>query len=286
MISTVRQPAARPPVALSPPSPGRQPAWFAWLAAILIGVAAITGCSGRNQRDNRSAADIVYEAAAKSMASGNYDNAIRLLELLEARFPFSNQSKQAQLDLIYCYFKDGQREATVDAATQFERENPTHPRVDYALYMRGRAYFSGQRSWYHRLFRIDLTERPPRDVEAAMSAFGQLVQRYPDSLYAPDARQRMIFLRNRLASYEMHVARYYASRDAWVAALNRAQFVMTQYDGSPATGEALAMMVDAYENLGMTDLAADARKVLAANYPDGIPDFARPESDKPWYRFW
>jgi outer membrane protein assembly factor BamD len=271
---TDRQPAAR----------HRTPAFL--LLALLAAAVAVTGCASRKARDTRSGADLVYEAAAKSMDSGNYTNAIRLLEILEARFPFSNQSKQAQLDLIYCYFKDGQREAAVDAATQFERENPTHPRVDYALYMRGRAYFSGQRSWYHRLFRIDLTQRPPKDVDAALSAFGQLVQRFPDSIYAADARQRMVFLRNRLAAYEMHVARYYAERRAWVAALNRAQFVMTQYDGSPYTGEALAMMVDAYEALGMRDLATDARKVLAANYPEGEPDNATPAADKPWYRFW
>jgi outer membrane protein assembly factor BamD len=273
---THRQPAARRPT----------PALL--LLALLAATVAVTGCASRKARDARSGADLVYEAAAKSMDSGNYTNAIRLLEILEARFPFSNQSKQAQLDLIYCYFKDGQREAAVDAASQFERENPTHPRVDYALYMRGRAYFSGQRSWYHRLFRIDLTQRPPKDVDAALSAFGQLVQRFPDSIYAPDARQRMVFLRNRLAAYEMHVARYYAKRRAWVAALNRAQFVMTQYDGSPYTGEALAMMVDAYEALGMRDLATDTRRVLAANYPsgEGAPDNALPATDKPWYRFW
>jgi outer membrane protein assembly factor BamD len=253
---------------------------------VVLGAVLLAGCAGRGQRETRSGADLVYDAAAKSMESGNYTNAIRLLEILEARFPFSNQSKQAQLDLIYCYFKDGQREAAVDAATQFERENPTHPRVDYALYMRGRAYFSGQRSWYHKLFRVDLNGRPPKDVDEAMSAFTQLVQRFPDSAYAPDSRQRLIFLRNRLAAYEMGVARYYASRGAWVAALNRAQFVMSQYDGSPATGEALAMMVDAYGKLGMQDLAADARKVLAANYPEGTPPDATPRSDRPWYRFW
>jgi outer membrane protein assembly factor BamD len=250
------------------------------VAAALLG----SGCSSRKERDMRSGAELVYSAARKSMDSGNYGNAIRYLELLEARFPFSNQSKQAQLDLIYAYYKDGQREAAVDAATQFERENPTHPRVDYALYMRGRAYFSGQRSWYHRLFRVDLNARPPKDVDLALSAFGQLLQRFPDSIYAPDARQRMVFLRNRLAYYELNVARYYESRGAWIAALNRAQFVMSQYDGSPAVGEALALSVKAYEELGMRDLAEDMRAVLAANYPD-VPVEPQP-GKRAWFRLW
>jgi outer membrane protein assembly factor BamD len=244
-----------------------------------------TGCSGRKEREARSGAEVVYEAAQKGLKSGNYGNAIRYLELLEARFPFSNQSKQAQLDLIYAYYKDGQREAAVDAATQFERENPTHPRVDYALYMRGRAYFAGQRSWYHRLFRVDLDARPPKDVDLALSAFGQLLQRFPDSAYAPDARQRMVFLRNRLANYELAVARYYVSRGAWIAALNRAQFVISQYDGSPAVGEALALTVQAFDELGMRDLAEDSRALLATNYPD-VRVGAPPEK-RPWYRpFW
>lgn len=275
MIPTPRQPQTRGTPA---------PAGLAGKLLLLIAVALLaTGCGSRKDRDARSGAEIVYTAARKSMDSGNYGNAIRYLELLEARFPFSNQSKQAQLDLIYAYYKDGQREAAVDAATQFERENPTHPRVDYALYMRGRAYFAGQRAWYHRLFRVDLNARPPKDVDLALSAFGQLLQRFPDSEYAPDARQRMVFLRNRLAYYELHVARYYESRGAWAAVLNRAQFVMSQYDGSPAVGEALVLSIRAYDELGMRDLAEDTRAVLAANYPGMAVE--APAAKRAWYRF-
>ena len=259
------------------------------LLAILIGSMAglLSGCSGKAkaERDSRSNSAEIYERGKKAMQSGNFSNAIQYYENLEARFPFSNETKQAQLDLIYSYYKDRQIEATVDAATTFERENPTHPRVDYALYMRGLAYFSGHHSWYHRLFNVDLTKRPPKNVQESFSVFSQLVQRFPDSAYAADARQRMIFLRNRLASYELHVARYYLERGAWLAAANRAIFAMEHYDGAPATAEALGILVQAYDKLGMTEPAEDARRVLAASYPDGLKALAR-EEKSPWYKFW
>ncbi len=255
------------------------------LLACLLVTLGIAGCAGnKKERDERSGADVLHERATRSMNSGNYANAIAYFEMLEARFPFSNQAKQGQLDLIYCYYKDRQIEAAVDAATQFERENPRHPRVDYAMYMRGMAYFSGEHSWYHRWFNVDLARRPPRDLQQSFSVFAQLVQRFPTSEYAADARQRMIFLRNRLAAHEIHVADYYMKRGAWLAAVNRAQHVIETYDGAPAVGEALVIMVEAYERLGMMDLAADARRVLAANHPT-LAEAPEPVAT-PWYRFW
>lgn len=245
----------------------------------------LAGCSSKEERDMRSGGSELYALGKKSMENGNFSNAIRYFEGLEARFPFSNETKQAQLDLIYCYYKDRQIEATVDAATTFERENPTHPRVDYALYMRGLAYFSGEHSWYHRLFDVDLTKRPPKNGQESFSVFSQLVQRFPDSAYAADARQRMTFLRNRLADYELHVARYYLKRGAWLAAANRARYTIENYNGAPAVAEALSIMVQSYSRLGMPDLAEDARSVLAANYPGNVERVAR-ESQDPWYKFW
>lgn len=262
------------------------------LSSLLLATAVLAllggllgGCASKEEKDLQSGVADLYERGAKSMQSGNFSNAIQYFEALEARFPFSNETKQAQLDLIYCYYKDRQIEATVDAATTFERENPTHPRVDYALYMRGLAYFAGEHAWYHNLFNVDLAERPPKNVQESFSVFAQLVQRFPDSAYALDARQRMVFLRNRLADYEIHVARYYLKRGAWLAAANRARFVLEQYDGSPAGGEALGIMVQSYEQLGMTPLADDARAVLAASYPEGLQQLAR-EERRPWYKFW
>jgi outer membrane protein assembly factor BamD len=253
------------------------------LATLLTG--SLSGCFWRKEDEAKSGVEKLYEQAQKSMNSGNFKNAIQYFEALEARFPFANQSKQAQLDLIYCYYNDRQIEATVDAATTFERENPTHPRVDYALYMRGLAWFSGESSWYHRWFNADLSKRPPKNMQESFSAFSQLIQRFPNSAYSADARQRMVFLRNRLADYELHVARYYMSRGAWLAAAGRARIVVEQYDGAPAVAESLKIMLDAYRELGMRDHADDIRLVIASNYPDTLQEVIR-EEQRPWYRFW
>lgn len=248
-------------------------------------VLALAGCSSNAEREpKKSSAEQLYDQAHHAMVSGNYRYAISYYENLGARFPFSNQSKQAQLDLIYCYFENGEQESAIDAARQFQRENPTHPRVDYALYMQGLANFHGQRGYFHRLLGIDLTRRPPEGARESFSAFAQLLQRYPDSAYAADARQRMIFLRNFLAEHENHVARYYLARGAYVAAINRAKFTVENYDGSPAVADSLRIMVDAYRALGMQDLAASTRTVLAASYPDAAIEQTRTE-EKHWYSF-
>ena len=237
-------------------------------ALVLFGMIAIAlSACGKNQRDLKSGADEMFERGTKAMHSGNYRNAIGYYEGLEARFPFSNQSKQAQLNLIYCYYKNGEVEAVIDSATQFERENPTHPRVDYALYMRGLASFSGQHNRMQKLFRFDLSKRPPVMAQESFTAFSRLIQRYPESVYAGDSRQRMIFLRNRLATHENHIANYYYRRGAYVAALNRAKHSMETFDGAPAIADSMHIMVGAYEQLGMKDLADDTRRVLIANYP-------------------
>lgn len=227
----------------------------------------VSGC-GKGGRDAKSGAEELYDRAYKSMNSGNFRNAISYYEALEARYPFSNQAKQAQLNLIYCYYKNGEPEAATDSATQFERENPTHPRVDYALYMRGLANFSGQHNRFQKLFRLDLAKRPPVQARESFSSFNRLIQRYPDSIYAADARQRMIFLRNRLAKHENYVAEYYFKRGAYVAALNRAKFSVEHFDGAPSVAESLLIMAQSYEKLGMQDLAMTTREVLAASYPD------------------
>lgn len=254
-------------------------------ALALACAAALAGCAGDNERDMKSGAEQIYEKARSAMDGGNYRNAIAYYEALEARFPFSNQAKQAQLDLIYAYYKNGERESAIDAANQFERENPTHPRVDYALYMRGLATFQGQSNWFYRVLRVDLARRPPDRARESFSAFSQLLQRFPNSVYAPDARQRMVFLRNRLAEHENYVARYYYARGAWLAALNRAKFAMESYDGAPAVAESLRIMIDCYRELGMTDLAEGTRAVLADSFPQAATAQAKAE-ERPWYRFW
>jgi outer membrane protein assembly factor BamD len=243
-------------------------------APVLLLVLAFTvasgliGCGG--DRDAKSGAEELYERAAKSMNGGNYKNAIGYYETLEARYPFSPQAKQAQLNLIYSYFKNGEPEASTEAAIQFERENPTHPRVDYALYMRGIANFSPQHNRFHRILGLDLAKRPPVRAQESFSAFNRLIQRYPDSLYAPDGRQRMVYLRNRLAKHEYYVAQYYFNRGAYAAAVNRAQFCVENFDGAPAVADSLSIMARSYSKLGMQDLADSARRVLETNYPGAL----------------
>ena len=209
-----------------------------------------------------------YEQAQDSIARGNYRRGIQIFEAIQARFPFSDLSRQIQLELMYAYYKSGQQEQAIDAAQTFMRENPIHPQVDYALYIEGLSYFEDGAGILERLFRKDITNRPPKELERAYSSLRRLVERFPASEYSPDAEQRMLYIKNRLAAYENHVADYYLRRGAYVAALNRAKTSLEQYNGSSANARSLEIMAAAYAKLGMTDLAADTQKVLAKNYPD------------------
>jgi outer membrane protein assembly factor BamD len=238
------------------------------LILLLIVTAAAFGCA-RGDRITQAPAEILYERGVSAMEGGNYRNAIAYFERLEARFPFSNPARQAQLDMIYAYFRNGDRERALDSARQFVRENPTHPRVDYALYMQGVINFERTANVFDRWMRVDLDARPPQNTLEAFSSFQQLVQRFPASEYVPDAIERMTYLRNRLAAYEVAVARYYMRRGAYAAALNRARYCIETYTEAPQTREALEVQIEAYERLGMRDLAADSRRVLARSFPAG-----------------
>jgi len=242
-----------------------------WLLTLLVfSAAALSGCAGSEEEENEMLRDVTkaYETAQKSMQNQNYRRAIQIYEALQARFPFSDLSKQIQLELMYAYYKSNRQEQAIDAADTFMRENPTHPRVDYALYVKALAYFERDPGLLERWFNKDIDNRPPRDGALSFSLLKRLVERYPASPYAEDARQRMVFLKNRLAAYENTVARYYLDRGAYVAALNRAKGALEEYNGANSGNESLAIMVEAYEGLGMTDLAADARQVLQSNFPN------------------
>jgi len=259
--------------------------------AVLLALVATLTLSGclfkKDDNEGVSSAQAFYDKARKSLDNGDYTNSIRYYETLEARYPFSNQARQGQLDLIYAYYRNQEPESVLDASQQFERENPTHPRVDYTLYMRGMALFAGERGYFHRLFRINLSKRPPKDALDSYSAFADLLRRYPDSIYAPDTRQRMLFLRNRIAEHENHVAQFYLDRGAYAAALNRANYTLQVYDGAPTTSQTLQIMVESYRKLGMVDLAKDAERVLNASYPSVEPLRPVDELDgDPWYKVW
>jgi outer membrane protein assembly factor BamD len=212
---------------------------------------------------------------------GDYRGAIRYYEALDARYPFSQEARQGRLDIIYAYYRAREQESAIDAADQFVRENPTHPRVDYAMYLRGLVYFERSPNFLERWFSTDLNERPPQDVRRSFDAFDQLIRQRPDSAYSHDARQRMIYLRNRLADYEVYVAQHYLDREAYVAAIDRARYCIENYDGAPAVREALEIMISAYHGLGLDDLAERSQEVFALNYPDSTPV----EREKKWWRF-
>ncbi len=237
--------------------------------ALATAIAVLTACAGNDevQTEIQSLTE-AYEKAQASIASGNYRRGVQIFEALQARYPFSDLSRQIQLELMYAYYKSGQKEQAIQTADNFMRENPIHKRVDYALYIKGLAYFEGEAGFLERRFKKDITERPPKDVDLAYSTLRRLVERYPASEYAPDARQRLVFLKNRMSAYENHVADYYLRRGAYVAALNRAKGALEEYNGAEGNARSLQIMADAYEELGMHDLAADTRRVLAKNFPN------------------
>jgi outer membrane protein assembly factor BamD len=236
----------------------------------LVFVAATLSACGKDDVIEDQGPEAFYERGYNAMQGNNYPMASQLFLMLEARYPFSPLARQAQLDLIYVYYRSRQPEAAIDAAEEFERENPTHPRVDYAVYMKGLVYFDESPGILERLFRVDMTERPPKDTEQAFATFQELLRRFPDSKYAPDARQRMIFLRNRLATYENHVARYYLDRGAYIAAIQRGQYALERFAGAPQLEETLRLVIEGYESLGMQDLADDTRRVLAQSFPEAV----------------
>ncbi len=237
--------------------------------ALLVAAAAMlaSGCGNRrNQVVESAGPEELYDQGTAAMRSGNYPRALAYYQQLEARYPFSNVTRQAQLDMIYVYYRARQPESAIDAANEFEQENPTHPRVDYCLYMKGLIYFDAAPNFLERMFRVDLSERPPRDTRLAFATFDELIRRFPESEYIPDARQRMVFLRNRLAEYENHVAGYYIDRGAYVAAVNRAKYAIEHYPGAPALEDSLTLLARAYSLLGLSDLAADAQRVFDLNF--------------------
>ena len=243
--------------------------WTHRLAALTAALVLVVGCAGNEEEFDltRNIAE-AYEEAQHAANLCNYRKAIGIFEALQARFPFSAFATQIQLELAYAYYMNSSVDQAIDAADTFIRENPTHQRIDYALYIKALAHFEREQGMLERLFRKDINKRPPRDGEEAFSLLSRLVERYPASPYAADAQQRMIYLKNRLAAYENLVARFYLKREAYVAALNRAKTALETYHGADSGADSLQIMIEAYEGLGMTELADDTRRVLEKNFSD------------------
>ena len=204
--------------------------------------------------------------ARRSLDNQDFEGSIRVYEALIARYPFAAETRQARLDLIYAYYRGRETESALDQADTFIRENPTHPRLDYAYYIKGLTDFEREANFLERWFRVDLDQRPPQTTRRAFTSLRKVVEEYPKSQYAHDARRRMIHLRNRLADYDLHVAEHYVKRGAWIAAAQRSDQIVTEYDGAPAVQDALRIMILSYERLEMKELADRARSVYALNY--------------------
>jgi outer membrane protein assembly factor BamD len=207
-------------------------------------------------------AEKLYAEAKENLDNASYEEAIKLYEKLEARFPYGRYAQQAQLEIAYAYYKDGEAAQAVTAADRFIKLHPNHPSVDYAYYLKGLANFTEDPGLTGWISGQDLTERDPKAARESFDSFKELVMRFPDSRYAPDSVARMHYLVNALASHEIHVARYYMKRGAYVAAANRAQFAFKSYPRAPANEEGLMILVSAYDKLGLNDLRDDAERVL------------------------
>lgn len=233
------------------------------LLALMLGACA----SHPADKQERSEA-AQYHKAVESMSSRNYSSAIEQLKQLKAEFPYGRYAEQAQLDLIYSHFRDSDYPETVAAAQRFATDYPASPHMAYALYMRGLANFYMNKSMFDSIMRSNKAARDLSSARDAFNDFQKLVSRFPNSHYTKDARSRMVYIRNELAAHEMDAARYYARRGAYLAAINRAQYVVQHYQRTPQVPEALAIMVKGYTLLGEPQLAAKSRRVLAANWPD------------------
>ncbi|WJG08405.1 outer membrane protein assembly factor BamD [Aliiglaciecola sp. LCG003] len=239
---------------------------------LILSVVGLYGCSSSPDSEeillgNRSESAL-YEEAKKTMAQGNFNAATTILSTLDSRYPFGPHSHQVQLDLIYAYYKVGKTDETIATIDRFVRLNPNHSDVDYALYMRGLTNMDADKNLFQEMVGIDRSDRDPSRSRDAFDDFRRLINKFPDSKYAADAKKRMVFIKNRLAKYEIAIARFYMRREAFVAAANRGRYVLEYYPDSTEIQQALEIMVECYEQLDLPDLKKNALKTLRLNYPD------------------
>ena len=255
-----------------------------WLFALAL---MIGGCGMLPEvKDETSSwsADRLYQSAHDALLEGNYTRAVKLFETLESRFPYGRYAQQAILESAYASYRTGETAAAVASTDRFIRTYPNHPNVDYADYLKGLVYFREDQGLLGYVYELDLSEREPKAMRESFAAFKELVAKFPDSRYAQDSIDRMKYLTNSLALYEVKVARYYFNRGAYVAAANRAQGAITNYPRTPAAQEALGVMSLSYEKLGLPVLADDANRILQKTYPQSteLSDLEK----KPWWKFW
>lgn len=262
----------------------RSLAFLVLVLPLLLGGCGIFGDKVDETKD--WSAQRLYSEAKASMDLGNYSTAIDYYEKLQTRFPFGRFAQQAQLDVAYAYFKQNEVDNAVAACDRFIKLYPNHANIDYVYYLKGLVYFSQDVGFLGKIFEQDQSERDPKAMRDAFDVFKDLVTRFPDSKYAPDATERMRYLVNTLAANEVHVARYYYARSAYIAASNRAKYALENYPQTPALEEALFIMVKSYDALGMTDLRDDANRVMLKNFPNSVYFKGGPDRSEPWWKLW
>jgi outer membrane protein assembly factor BamD len=260
--------------------------WRTWLAGALLAF-ALAGCSWLPTQADETAgwsADQLYRAAHDAMLDGNYTRATKLFETLEARFPYGRYAQQAILETAYASWRGYEPAAAIAAADRFIRTYPNHPNVDYAYYLKGLVHFKEDQGILGYVYELDLSERDPKEMSSAFAAFKDLTTRFPDSKYYEDSLQRMRYLNNALATYQLKVARYYYNRGAYIAAANRAQGVLLNNPQTPANEQALDVMRSSYQKLGIEQLSQDSQQILAKTFPDSR--YLTGRVDPPWWNFW
>ncbi|MFC5460629.1 outer membrane protein assembly factor BamD [Massilia niabensis] len=259
---------------------------------VVVATSVLLGLSGcgilpeRTDETQKWSAEKLYAEARGEMSSGQYEAAIKLFQRLESNYPFGTYATQAQMEIAYAHYKAQDQAEAMAAVERFIKLHPNHPQVDYMYYLRGLVNFNDQIGFLSVIYSQDPTERDPKATREAFAAFKALVDKFPNSKYAPDAIARMNYLINAMAAYEVHVANYYYRRGAYLAAVNRAQNAVAEYPESPAREEALFIMIRSYDKLGNLALRDDAQRVFTLNYPNSR--FLNPNAggDTPWWKFW
>lgn len=258
------------------------------LIAVAITV-SLSGCGLLPEAKDETAgwsAQKLYSAAKDNLNDGDFVKAIKLYETLEARYPYGRYAQQSQLEIAYAYYKDNEPISAIAACDRFIKLHPNHPNVDYAFYLKGLANFVEDTSLLSKISEQDMAERDPKAARDSFLSFKELITRFPESKYAADAQARMKYLVNAIANNEVYVAKYYLKREAYIAAANRAKSVVNSYPEAPAVEEALAVMVVAYDKLGINDLRDDTLRVLKLNYPKSKYAQGVDISGKAWWKFW
>jgi outer membrane protein assembly factor BamD len=259
------------------------------ILALLLGW-SVAACSWLGQDDDETkgwSAAKLYTEAKSNLNDRNFERAIQYYQKLEARYPYGRYAQQAQIEIAYAHYKDGDAALALAAADRFIKLHPNHPNVDYVYYLKGLTNFNEDLGIMGFLGNQDMTERDPKAAVDAFDAFKELVNRFPESKYTPDALARMKYLVNALAAHEVHVARYYLKRGAHIAAINRAQYALKTYPQAPANEEGLVILVKAYDALGLKDLRDDAERVMLKNFPNSPYLTGRGgQRSTPWWQLW